>query len=64
MQKEFCFFGSSLLFIYEGDENRVPKVDIRLIDFAHAESSNGSIDEGFLVGLENICNALEKIIKL
>jgi inositol-polyphosphate multikinase len=64
IQKEFCFYGSSLLFIYEGDENKVPKVDVRLIDFAHAESSNGSIDEGFLVGLENICNALEKIIKL
>ena len=63
-QREFLFFGSSLLFIYDvhqGGTNSL-KVDVRLIDFAHTEESKGVRDEGFLVGLQNICKAFEIII--
>lgn len=62
-QREFLFFGSSLLFIYDGDRhNSFSRVDVRLIDFAHTELSNGARDEGFLVGLKNVCKAFERII--
>jgi inositol-hexakisphosphate kinase len=34
--KPWTFFSSSLLFIYDGDSLSDPKVDIKMIDFAHA----------------------------
>jgi len=55
-QTEYQFIASSLLFVYEGDPNvRSPKVDIRVIDFAHAQiNTTPSKDEGFIIGLKSL----------
>jgi hypothetical protein len=69
-QREFRFVGSSLLFVYEGDvggEARgaaaggEPEVDVRLIDFAHAVLRTGERDDGVLVGLRSIAQALRSV---
>jgi hypothetical protein len=57
----FRFYTSSLLFTYEGDsqatKGRPPRVDIKIIDFAHAipkSDKDGEGDDGFLFGLRNL----------
>ncbi|KAL4140144.1 hypothetical protein PRNP1_015215 [Phytophthora ramorum] len=57
-------WGSSLLLIYEGDQNYGPaSADVRLIDFAHCQvsSSLDTPDEGMLLGLTNIDRCLSSI---
>jgi hypothetical protein len=64
----FRFYTSSLLFIYEGDhqatKGRTPRVDIKIIDFAHAipkADKDGEGDDGFLFGLRNLTILFQNI---
>ncbi|KAF4320076.1 hypothetical protein BBO99_00005413 [Phytophthora kernoviae] len=57
-------WGSSLLLVYEGDQNYGPPCfDVRLIDFAHCQMSPSldTADEGMLLGLTNIDRYLSNI---
>ena len=62
-QREFRFIGSSLLFVYEGSEAQddEPGIDVRLIDFAHTVLRTGARDDGVLVGLRSVAEALQSI---
>lgn len=67
-QFPFRFYTSSLLFIYEGDvqatKGRPPRVDIKIIDFAHAipkADKDGEGDDGFLFGLRNLTILFQNI---
>lgn len=64
-QHHFYFYSSSLLLVYEGASPDVvpPKVDVRMIDFAHTVLSNGSKDEGYLLGIDYLIHILTKIIE-
>jgi hypothetical protein len=59
------FYGSSLLFLYDGTAED-PKVDVRMIDFAHVwpippqEVPEGR-DEGYLKGLRSIIGYLSDL---
>lgn len=65
----FRFYTSSLLFIYEGDLQASkgrgpPRVDIKIIDFAHAipkADKDGEGDDGFLFGLRNLLVCFQNI---
>jgi hypothetical protein len=76
VQADFRFYGSSLLFLYEGEEGEAGPtrpavaVDVRLIDFAHATpiqkggpepGPRGARDEGFLLGLRSVMRCLERV---
>jgi hypothetical protein len=64
---EFCFYGSSLLLVYEGDTgNTEPSCNpnsakLRFIDFAHV-CREGRRDEGVLYGLRRIIAFLEEVM--
>lgn len=63
-QTAFHFFGSSLLFVYEGDESAggVPRFDVRMIDFAHVhEAAHSAPDEGYARGLDTLCSILSDL---
>ena len=55
-QDEFKLYASSLLFVYEGAEDREQsKIDIRMVDFAHAYEHNQSeIDQNYLFGVNKL----------
>jgi len=62
-QSDLRFYSSSLLFLYDGKkEQGKPKVDIKMIDFAHVHkiTDNGK-DDGYIFGLKNLIETLEKI---
>jgi len=75
-QNEYRFYGSSLLFIYEGEieqsllkntnnpTSQSHQTDIRMIDFAHVwpirDGPHGR-DTGYLLGLRNIIHYLESV---
>lgn len=60
-QAEFRFYGSSLLFLYEG-EGGGAAVDVRMIDFAHVwPIRDGGRDSGYSVGLARIIRCLEQL---
>lgn len=65
MDSQFRFYSTSLLLMYEGCDTDYasPKVDIRMVDFAHTfVMSKGDIkDDGYLFGLQNLINILEQI---
>lgn len=68
-QKGMRFYSSSLLLMYDGDlTNDAPRVDIRMIDFAHTtfEQSEGAQselpDEGYLFGLGNLGDRLRGLM--
>jgi len=66
-QRELRFYSSSLLFLYDGKkpEDATPRVDIRMIDFAHVhEIKDGGKDDGYIFGLKNLIEQLEKISAL
>jgi len=62
-QKELRFYSSSLLFLYDGvKKSGEPKVDIRMIDFAHVHPiTDGGRDEGYIFGVKNLIEHLEKM---
>jgi len=62
-QRELRFYSSSLLFLYDGKKpEKNPRVDIRMIDFAHVhEIKDGGRDDGYIFGLKNLIAQLEKI---
>jgi len=60
------FYGSSVLMIYEANENSRFKdhVDVRIIDFPHAYPiRDGGRDEGYVLGLKSIIKVLEELSK-
>jgi len=68
-QKGMRFYSSSLLLMYDGDlQNDAPRVDIRMIDFAHTtfEQNDGGQselpDEGYLFGLCNLSDRLRGLM--
>lgn len=64
-QNHFFFYSSSLLLVYEGALNGVvpTRVDVRMIDFAHTVLSNGSRDDGYLIGINYLIRILSDILK-
>lgn len=62
-QQHFHFYSASLLIIYEGCATTPEelKVDMRLIDFAHALRVNGERDENFISGLSSLKHVLRDI---
>jgi inositol-hexakisphosphate 5-kinase len=61
LQKHFQFYSSSLLLVYEGDVNAPARVDVRLIDFAHTQRSNGVRDTGYLFGIRYLISVFEAV---
>ena len=63
---EWRVYGSSMLILYEGDENANPKHAVKLIDFAHARHVQGQgADEGMLKGYRTIIRLLkERLVEL
>ncbi|CAG8611825.1 uncharacterized protein OCT59_022465 [Rhizophagus irregularis] len=71
----YRFYASSLLLIYDGDENNPRDIDIRIIDFAHCTTGKDYLpsecrypptkgfDRGYLLGLKNLCRSFETIYK-
>lgn len=65
LQKQFFFYSSSLLLVYEGarEDLAAPKVDVRMIDFAHTVPSNGHRDDGYVLGIDYLVSILKTILK-
>ena len=63
-QREFFFYSSSVLLIYEGDAENMEEanVSIRLVDFAHTFSSEGKKDTNFIAGLRAVIKALTAVM--
>lgn len=63
-QDHFFFYSSSLLLVYEGAPNDVApsRVDLRMIDFAHTILSNGSRDDGYLLGINYLIRVLTSVL--
>lgn len=63
-QRDFYFYSSSILIIYEGDAERAEdaKIATRLVDFAHTFPSDGKKDTNFLAGLRAIIKALTSVL--
>jgi len=68
-QKNYRFYSTSLLLIYEGDLNSkdidTSRIDVRMIDFAHTFGFEEGVeqDDGYLFGLKNFIQLLENIQK-
>lgn len=65
-QKEFAFYSSSVLLLYEGDALQAAdaKVRVRLVDFAHTlirQAGNHQHDYNFLGGLRSLTQRLSDI---
>jgi len=59
----FRFYGSSILFVYEGTRIDT-KVRVKIVDFAHTIAvTDGEIDEGYLHGLNSVIQLFENIVK-
>lgn len=63
-QRQFRFYGSSLLFMYEGVPELPPLPTVHMIDFGHAVSAaDGKADEGYIFGLKAVIAEFEKLAK-
>lgn len=63
-QRVFVFYSSSLLIVYEGDNDRPPAVDVRMIDFAHTQRSAGKLlDVGYLSGILYLIGVFEAVLQ-
>lgn len=62
-QRHFHFYSASLLIIYEGGAATAEelKVDLKLIDFAHALRANGKRDHNFISGLTSLRRVLREV---
>jgi len=53
-QTDFKFYGSSILFVYDG-ANPQPNVRVKMVDFAHTNKvQDYGLDESYLAGLDNV----------
>ncbi|KAL6058532.1 Guanylyl cyclase-activating protein 1 [Balamuthia mandrillaris] len=61
-QKDFHFYSSSVLLIYDGkaDRSSTQHLDVRLVDFAHTFPAKTK-DENYLAGLKILIGLLEEI---
>ena len=66
VQRDFQFYSSSVLIIYEGDAESPEEanVAIRLVDFAHTFTSKGQKDPNFIAGLRAVIKALKNVMSL
>ena len=64
-QRDFFFYSSSVLIIFEGDAETAEdaRVAIRLVDFAHTFPSDGKKDTNFIAGLRALIKALTAVIR-
>lgn len=65
VQREFFFYSSSILIIYEGDaaDPAHSRVSIKLVDFAHTwQHRDGQRDENFISGLRAVIDALTNVM--
>eukprot|EP01128_Nolandella_sp_AFSM9_P002525 TRINITY_DN1288_c0_g1_i1.p1 TRINITY_DN1288_c0_g1~~TRINITY_DN1288_c0_g1_i1.p1 ORF type:complete len:184 (+),score=31.08 TRINITY_DN1288_c0_g1_i1:192-743(+) len=61
-QRLFRFFGSSILFIYDGAVDDGP-VTVKMVDFAHTVLiRDGGKDEGYKFGLYTLVSILEQLL--
>jgi hypothetical protein len=63
-QKLLRFYSSSLLFLYDGedDSHKPVKANVKMIDFAHVhEIKDKGRDEGYITGLKNLIEYLQKL---
>lgn len=65
-QREFYFYSSSVLLIYEGDAEteEEARVTIKLVDFAHTFASDGKKDTNFVGGISALIEALTNVLTL
>ena len=65
-QREFYFYSSSVLLIYEGDVSDAAdaQLSVRLVDFAHTFASDGKKDANFLAGLRALIKALQGVVRM
>lgn len=61
--EDLCFYGCSLLVVYEGNVSIEGRslVDVRLIDFAHTMTARGARDDGVVRGLECVMGMLSEV---
>jgi hypothetical protein len=70
VQREFHFYASSLLLVYEGaGDAPAARADVRMIDFAHVQAApaDGAAaasgrDEGYLTGLHTLVRCLQGML--
>jgi hypothetical protein len=63
--KKYHFYSSSILFVYEGDENSEATLDVaklRMIDFAHVLRCD-TRDNSYLDGLYGVLRIIDEILK-
>ena len=62
-QRQYLFFATSLLFVYDadllGEETSNFNVRVRMIDFAHVYPANGLPDSNYMEGLNNLIQIFE-----
>ncbi len=65
-QREFFFYSSSVLIIYEGDAEspEQARVTIKLVDFAHTFASDGRKDNNFVAGITALIDGLTNVLTL
>ncbi|CAD5122004.1 DgyrCDS10457 [Dimorphilus gyrociliatus] len=64
IQREFAFYSSSLLIIYEGDESQSPVeslADVRMIDFTHVFETNEA-DDNYIYGIGMLIKSLSSLL--
>jgi len=62
-QNYYRFYGSSLLFVYDGAAVESPVVNLRMVDFAHvAEITDKGKDDSYKFGVYTIIDLFQKII--
>lgn len=65
-QREFFFYSSSVLIVYEGDAESAEeaRVTIKLVDFAHTFASDGRKDTNFVAGITALIDGLTNVLTL
>ncbi|PAV77307.1 hypothetical protein WR25_19738 [Diploscapter pachys] len=61
-QRSFHFFASSLLFVYEMDETKLPNISVSMIDFSHVFPAEGHPDENYEHGLIHLRERLQSLL--
>ena len=60
---QWSFIASSLLFVYEGAPGTWAEPTVVLVDFEHTEHTPGAVDEGFLLGCDNLIKVFTMLLK-